>query len=78
MYFFNVVPSSVDTSFNHLLWSVFQSSLHTNYMLQFIIDLCVHLQCTAKLQEMTNDNNQGTFWTLVTKLVGNLCWELDS
>ena len=31
------------------LWSVFQSSLHTNYMLQFIIDLCAKLPCTASI-----------------------------
>ena len=31
---FFVVPSSEETSFNHLLWSEFESSLHTNYMLQ--------------------------------------------
>ena len=29
------------------------------------------------LQEMTNDNNQGTSWKLVTEMVRNLCWELD-
>ena len=29
-------------------------------------------------QELTNDNNQGTSWKLVTEMAGNLGWELDS
>ena len=49
-----MVPSSVETSFfNHLLWSVFQSLLH-NYMLKFIIDLCMQLSCTAGWTELLN------------------------
>ena len=46
--FFLCGPYSEETSFNHPLWSVFQSSYFiqiTSY--NFIMDLCVQLPCTA-------------------------------
>ena len=54
-FFINVVPSSEETYFNHLLWSVFQSSFTQFYMLQFIfMDLCVQLTCTACIRQHSN------------------------
>ena len=35
--FFNVFPSSEETSFNHLLWSVFQSSQYTGERSRFFL-----------------------------------------
>ena len=41
---FYVVPSSGQTSFNHLLWFVFQSSYYTQITsYKFMLDLCVQL-----------------------------------
>ena len=44
---FNVIPSCEETSFNHLLWSVFQSSYYTVTFYKFMVDLCVQLPQTA-------------------------------
>ena len=63
-YFFNVgTPSGVHL-FDHLLWSIFQSSISTHYIIQFfkflqiLLDLCGQLSCTA--------SNACPFWLVGT------------
>ena len=45
--FLYVVPSSEETSLNHFLLSVFQSSYYTVTCYKFMMDICVQLPCTA-------------------------------